>query len=137
MLPASGELTIADLVDMDSAIFSLLALACESVSGKNDAVLIVCQNVLYIFLKRTSRRRHSLLGKLVKALLAAVRASDCTISRNVEVPVIRTSAEIPVKIPTRKCDVRFFDDPFHWMCHYASSHLRPGQVREQYATGSD
>src|SRR5215475_7456698 len=124
MLPASGELTIVDLVDMDSAIF-LLAIACESVSGKNDGVPIVSQNVLYIFLKRTTRRRHGLLGKLVKALLAAVRSSDCAISCNVEVPVIRTSVEIPVKISTRKCDVRIFDDSFYWMCHYASSYLRP------------
>ena len=79
MLPARSQLPVADVVYMDGAIFLRLAIARESVPGKNDPVLIVCQNVLYILLKRTARRRHSLPGKVIKALLAAVRASDCSL----------------------------------------------------------
>src|SRR6516164_867782 len=100
MLPTCSQLTVADLVYMDGAIFLLLAIARESLPGKNDPVLIVCQNVLYILLKRTARRRHSPPGKVIKALLAAVRARDCSLSRNVEVPILRTSTEIAVQIPT-------------------------------------
>jgi hypothetical protein len=110
---------------MDGAIFLLLAISRESVSGKNDAVLIVCQNVLNILLKRTARRRHSLLGELIKALLATVRASDCSLSRNVEVPILRTSKEIAVQIPARECGVRLSDDRFYWMCHDVSSYVPP------------
>jgi hypothetical protein len=110
-----------------------LAIACESAPGKDDAMLIVCQNVLYIFLKRTARRRHSLLGKLIKALLAAVRACDCALSRNVEVPVLQTSAEITIQVPSRECGVRFSADPFYWMCHSPSSHLPPDSSGEKTA----
>src|SRR5215472_6750973 len=123
MLPARSQLAVADLVNMDGVIFLLLATPRESVPGKNDAVLIVCENVLYILLKRTARRRHSLLGKLIKALLAAVRAPDCSLSGNVEVPILRTSTEIAVQIPTRECGVRFSDDRFYCMCHDASGNL--------------
>src|SRR5215472_608126 len=131
MLPARSQLAVADLVNMDGVIFLLLATARESVPGKNDAVLIVCQNVLYILLKRTARRRHSLLGKLIQALLAAVRASDCSLSRNVEVPILRTSTEIRVQIPARECGVRFSDDRFYWMCHSVSVSVPPGCSTER------
>src|SRR5215471_1009129 len=97
MLPARNQFTVADLVNMDGVIFLLLATARESMPGKNDTVLIVCENVLYILLKRTARRRHSLLGKLTQALLAAVRASDCSLSRNVE---FQSSEQAP-KYPSR------------------------------------
>src|SRR5215472_3947040 len=110
MLPACSQLPVADLVHMDRAIFLLLAVARESVPRKNDGVLIVGKNIFYIFLKRTARGRHSRLGKLIKALLAAVRTSDCSVSRNVEVPILRTCTEIAVQIPTRECSVRFSDD---------------------------
>jgi hypothetical protein len=126
MLPARSQLTVADLVNVDGGIFLLLSTARESMPGKNDAVLIVCENVLYILLKRTACRRHSLLGKLVKALLAAVRASDCSLSRNVEVPILRTCTEIAVQTPTRECGVRFSDDRFYWMCHDASGYVAAG-----------
>jgi hypothetical protein len=96
------------------------------VPGKNDTVLIVCENVLYILLKRTARRRHSRLGKLIQALLAAVRASDCSLSGNVEIPILRTSTEIRVQIPARECGVRFSDDRFYWMCHSVSVSVPPG-----------
>jgi hypothetical protein len=39
MFPACSQLTVADLVYMDGAIFVLLAIARESLPGKNDAVL--------------------------------------------------------------------------------------------------
>ena len=125
MLPARSQLTVADLVNVDGVIFMLLATTGESVPGKNDAVLIVCENVVYILLKRTARRRHGLLRKLIKAQLAAVRASDCSLSRNVEVPILRTSTEIAVQISTRECGVRFSDDRFYWMCHSASGYVPP------------
>jgi hypothetical protein len=120
---------------MDGAIFLLLAITCESVPRKNDAVLFIRQNVLYILLKRTARRRHSLLGKLIKTLLATVRASDRSLSRNVEIPILRTSTEIAVQIPTRECGVRFSDDRFYWMCHdplVICGRLAPAE--RQYAT---
>lgn len=116
---------------MDGIIFLLLAIACESVPGKNDAVLIVCQNVFYVLLKGTARCHHSLLRKLIKALLAAVCASDCALSRNVEVLILRTSAEIAVQIPTRECGVCFSDDSFYWMGHDVSSYLPPGLLLER------
>jgi hypothetical protein len=131
MYPARNQFTVADLVNMDGVIFLLLATARESVAGKNDAVLIICENVLYILLKRTVRRRHSLLGKLIQTLLAAVRASDCSLSRNVEVPILRTSSEIAVQIPARERGVRFSDDRFYWMCHDASSFCAAGLLRRE------
>jgi hypothetical protein len=48
MLPARSQLAVADLVNMGSVIFLLLATAREPVPSKNDAVLIVCEDVLYI-----------------------------------------------------------------------------------------
>jgi hypothetical protein len=121
---------------MNRMIFLLSAIARESVARENDAVFIVCQNVLYILLKRTARSRHSLLGKLIKTLLATIRASDCSLSRNVEVPILQTRTEIAVQIPARECSVRFSNDRFCWMRHDASGHrVRIAPLREQYATG--